>query len=139
MQYLALFPLLVAYTSARNGPPGTGGLFARSVQTLNGVAMLDGIPLSSIPAKPSVAEVTSGAVSRTGWTVACDSFQPGNECAKAIDGNSSSFWQTASNSPLPHSITIDMKTSFLVGNITIQPRQDGNNNGHIGQHTISFR
>ncbi|KAL8830941.1 MAG: hypothetical protein Q9191_001149 [Dirinaria sp. TL-2023a] len=101
--------------------------------------MLDGIPLASIPAKPSVAEVTSGAISRTGWTVKCDSFQSGNDCAKAVDGNSSTFWLTASNAALPHSITIDMKKSFLVGNITIQPRQDGNSNGHIGQHTISLR
>ena len=101
--------------------------------------MLDGIPLSRIPVKPSVAEVTSEAITQTVWTVRCDSFQPGNECAKALDGNSSTFWQTADNAPLPHSITIDMKKSSLVGSITIQPRQDGNNNGHIGQHTISLR
>ena len=117
-------------------------LAPRSVQTFNAAGTLDGIALSKIPAQPSVAEVIAAAVDRSTWTVECDSFQPGNECANAIDGNADTLWVTAFdpvNAPLPHTITIDMKDSFLVGNITIQPRQDGNNNGHIGQHTVSLR
>lgn len=35
----------------------------------------------------------AAVVPRTGWTATADSFQSGNEAAKAIDGNSSTFWQ----------------------------------------------
>lgn len=118
------------------------GLVARSAQTINGVATLDGIPFSKIPSKLSTAEVTSAGINRSTWSAFCDSFQPGNECANAIDGKPDTFWHTAFDpidAPLPHCITINMKQSYLVGNVTIEPRQDGNSNGHIGQHTIALR
>ena len=139
MKYPALLILLAVYSAARNGPEPAKGLHARDGPTDIGVPNLDGIPLSQIPRRPSVQQATAGAISQTGWTVTCDSFQTGYECAKAIDGNSSTFWQAATNGAFPHTITIDMKTSSLVGSITIQPRQDGNSNGNIGQHTISLR
>lgn len=134
-------PLLLCATcsSARNGPLDVGSLFRRAVTAVNGVPTLDGVPLSRIPARPSVAAVTAGAINRAGWTVTCDSFQAGNECAKAIDGDTSTLWQSSANAPFPHSIIIDMKTTSLVGSVTIQPRQDGSSNGRIGQHTISLR
>ena len=78
-------------------------------------------------------------VDRTGWTVTADSFQPGNEPAKAIDGNSSTFWHTEFspvNTPLPHNITVNMTKSFYVTSVTYSPRQDGNSNGNIGQHQV---
>ncbi|KAJ2986355.1 hypothetical protein NUW58_g5069 [Xylaria curta] len=43
------------------------------------------------------------AIPRTGWTVTADSFQPGYEAAKAIDGNSSTFWHTAYSQ---HTVTL---------------------------------
>ena len=78
-------------------------------------------------------------IDRTGWTVTADSFQPGNEPAKAIDGNTSTFWHTAfspTNAPLPHNITVNMAKSYYVTSVTYQPRQDGNSNGNIGQHMV---
>ena len=102
-------------------------------------ATLDGVRLDMIPARPAVAEVVSAAIPRTGWTVTCDSSKAGNDCSKAIDGDSKSFWLTDASAPLPHSIVVDMKTSRIVGNITIQPRQDGTLNGNIGQHQVSLR
>ncbi|KAI1310306.1 hypothetical protein F5Y03DRAFT_35206 [Xylaria venustula] len=80
------------------------------------------------------------AISRTGWTVTADSFQPGNEAVKAIDGNSSTFWHTAYSptiAPLPHYIQLDMKKSYVINGVSYQPRQDGNSNGNIGQHTVT--
>ena len=142
MNVLLLLLLHAALPCARSRYLKSRDLAARSVQTFEAVGTLDGISLSNIPAKPSVAEVTSAAIDRSTWSVVCDSFQPGNECANAIDGNADTFWHTEfgpDNTPLPHSITIDLKQSFLVGNITIEPRQDGNSNGHIGQHTIALR
>ncbi|CAF9935042.1 MAG: hypothetical protein HETSPECPRED_009445 [Heterodermia speciosa] len=99
-------------------------------------ATLDGVRLDMIAAKPSVAEVVLAAIPRDGWTVTCDSSQPGNDCSNAIDDNSDTFWLTDSGAPLPHSIVVDMKTTRIVGNITIQPRQDNTPNGHIGEHQV---
>lgn len=100
---------------------------------------LDGVRLDSIPAQPAVAVIVSAAIPRDGWTVSCDSIEPGNDCSNAIDGKNDTFWQTESSAPLPHSIVIDMQTTRIVGNITIEPRQDGNLNGNIGQHQVYLR
>ncbi|KAI1182408.1 hypothetical protein F5B17DRAFT_190593 [Nemania serpens] len=81
------------------------------------------------------------AVPRTGWTATADSSQAGNEAAKAIDGNSSTFWHTAYSptvAPLPHYIQLDMKKSFVINGVSYQPRQDGSSNGNIGQHTVTL-
>ena len=42
------------------------------------------------------------------------------------------------NIPLPHNITIDMKTVQNVNGLIYTPRQDGNSNGNIGQHQIQL-
>ena len=100
---------------------------------------LDGVQLNAIPAKRPVAEVVAAAIPHDGWTVTCDSFQTGNECSNAIDGSADTFWLTSSNASLPQSIVIDMQTTRIVGNITIQPRQDGTLDGNIGQHQVFLR
>ncbi|KAL8828519.1 MAG: hypothetical protein Q9170_006572, partial [Blastenia crenularia] len=97
---------------------------------------LDGVLLSQIPAKPAVAVIVAAAIPRDGWTVTCDSSQAGNDCSNAIDGSTDTFWVTDSTASLPQSIVIDMQTTRIVGNITIQPRQDGSSDGNIGQHQI---
>ena len=134
--------LLLITEAARARSLIPANIQARSVQTLDRVGTLEGVPLSKIPARLSAAQVASDAIDRASWTVTCDSEQTGNECTKAIDGDPNTFWQTNSSpegAPLPHSITIDLKLSLLVGNITIQPRQDGSNDGHIGQHIVTLR
>ncbi|KAJ8124532.1 hypothetical protein O1611_g9109 [Lasiodiplodia mahajangana] len=81
------------------------------------------------------------AIPRAGWTATADSFQPGNEAAKAIDSNSSTFWHTAYSptiAPLPHYIQLDMKKSYVVNGVSYQPRQDASSNGNIGQHTVTL-
>lgn len=100
---------------------------------------LDGVPLNAIPAKPPVSQIVAAAIPRDGWTVTCDSSQAGNECSNAIDGSTDTFWITDSAASLPQSIVVDMQTSRIVGNITIQPRQDGTPNGNIGQHQVFLR
>jgi galactose oxidase len=85
------------------------------------------------------APVQGAAISRTGWTVTVDSFEPGNEAIKALDGDTNSIWHTEwapDNIPLPHTITIDMQSVYNVNGLTYLPRQDGNSNGNIGQHQI---
>ncbi len=115
---------------------------AKGKPASEGVTTFDGVSLAAIQEKPSVAAVTAGAISQTGWTATADSAQVGNPASAAIDGGNTTFWHSQYSpnlDPLPHMITIDMKQSYLVGSITYLPRQDGNNNGHIGQHVISFR
>jgi galactose oxidase len=82
----------------------------------------------------------SVAISRSGWTVVADSFETGNEPAKAIDGNATTFWHSryspAPAAALPHWITVDMKATYNVQSVTIQPRPSDNGNGRIGGHKI---
>ncbi|CAJ2500001.1 Uu.00g028540.m01.CDS01 [Anthostomella pinea] len=83
----------------------------------------------------------ASTIPRTGWTVTADSYQAGNEPAKALDGNSSTFWHTQyspSDAPLPHYIQVDMQKSYVVSGFSYRPRQDGNSNGNIGQHTVTL-
>ncbi|KAI1828686.1 hypothetical protein F4861DRAFT_488807 [Xylaria intraflava] len=82
----------------------------------------------------------AAAIPRTGWTAEADSFQPGFEPFKAIDGNSSNIWHTAFypiTAPLPHYIQVDMKKLYVINGISYQPRQDASSNGNIGQHTVT--
>ena len=142
------FPLtLLALSSISQASPASSltARFRRDVEVnplSDGVTSLDGVMIADIPQRLSTAEIVSAAIPRNGWNVTCDSIQPGNECNKTIDGNTSTFWHTEYNpvnASLPHWIMIDMQTSYPVGNVTIEPRQDGSPNGHIGQHTIALR
>ncbi len=104
-----------------------------------GDTLIDGVLKSDIPTGQKASAQPQAIQDRTGWTVTADSFQPGNEPQKVLDGNVNTFWHTQfnpSNAPLPHTITIDMKSSRYVNGLTYQPRQDGSQNGNIGQHKI---
>ncbi|KAI9805930.1 MAG: hypothetical protein M1825_000544 [Sarcosagium campestre] len=100
----------------------------------------EGITTKPAEAQALVAAPIAGSViPRTGWTVAVDSFQTGNEGNKVLDGNTNSIWHSKyspSTDPLPHTITIDMKSTFNVNGFTYLPRQDATNNGNIGQHKV---
>ena len=78
-------------------------------------------------------------ISRTGWTITCDSSYVANPCSYAIDGNTSTFWHTDyanSDPPPPHMLTVDMKTAKVINGISSLPRQDDNNHGVIAQHQV---
>lgn len=97
--------------------------------------------LASIAEAPAPQALAAAAIGRAGWTCTADSENAGNPCSNVLDGNAGSIWHTQyapTNAPLPHTITIDMKQSYLIGSIAIQPRGDGGN-GNIGQHVISIR
>lgn len=80
------------------------------------------------------------AINRSGWTATADSYQSGNEPAKAIDGDAASIWHSKySPTPvdaLPHWISIDMKATLSIQMVSIQPRASDNGNGRIGGHKI---
>lgn len=75
----------------------------------------------------------------SGISITVDSFQVGNEGAKAIDGNTNSFWHTQYSptlAALPHTAVINLTQTQLLNGFTYRPRQDGNSNGNIGQFTL---
>lgn len=77
----------------------------------------------------------------SGASITVDSFQVGNEGAKAIDTNTNTFWHSQYSptvSQLPHSATIDLGSSQLLNGFSYLPRQDGSSNGNIGQYTIEL-
>ncbi|QUC20982.1 uncharacterized protein UV8b_05223 [Ustilaginoidea virens] len=75
---------------------------------------------------------------RAAWKVTCDSYEPGYECQKAIDGNNQTMWHTAfNNANVPHQIVIDMGVVKNINGLSALPRQDGNRNGFIAQHEVS--
>ena len=87
----------------------------------------------------AIASLTSYNGVALAATASADTAQPGNEAAKALDGNTGTSWHSAYNPtlvPLPHHITIDLGSSVSVNGLSYQPRQDGNKNGNIGRHTI---
>ncbi|KAI9769560.1 MAG: hypothetical protein M1840_004038 [Geoglossum simile] len=90
-------------------------------------------------AKLLAAPIAASPLDRTGWTATTDSAQGGLVGTNALDGNANSMWHTQwdpTNVALPHTITIDMKSTQFVDGVTYLPRQDGNSNGNIGQHQL---
>jgi galactose oxidase len=102
------------------------------------------LPLSAISAAFAVfarlVDSTSIVISRSGWTAVSDSFQAGNEPSRALDGNGTSFWHSkyspAPVDTLPNWIIVDMKASYNVNAVSLQPRPSDNANGRIGSHKV---
>ena len=144
---ILLFPLCsasplspeAANAGAASINPATNGKPASE-----GTTSFDGQSLAAIAPAPAPEAVMASAasISQAGWTVTVDSAQTGNEGTSAIDGSTTTFWHTQYSptlDQLPHQITVDMQSNYLVGSITYLPRQDGSSNGNIGQHVISTR
>jgi len=101
---------------------------------------LDGVPLSAIPEGRSAEAVMAAAITPQAWTATADSFQPGYPPSNVLDGNTNSFWHTpfgTNGNGLPHTLTIDMKQSYLINSVAYIPRQDGSSNGNVGEHTVT--
>lgn len=127
---IILSSLSLTLAAPRNGnPEGEGD------------TKIDGVPIEQIPVSSGSQAARPFALvanDRAGWTATADSYQVGNEPQNVLDGNANTFWHTHYNpdAPQPHTLTIDMKTARYIGGISYQPRQDGNENGNIGQHKI---
>lgn len=76
----------------------------------------------------------------TGWkVVGADSEETAgadNSAARAIDGDSATFWHTRWNADQkqPHSITVDIGRMNHIGGFTYLPRQDGLLNGVVDKY-----
>ena len=79
-------------------------------------------------------------ISRSGWTAVASSSQSSHPASYAIDGNTSTYWESEETpvlSPFPHTITVDMKQEYYVTGVTYLPRQD-EQNGTVGAHSIEL-
>jgi galactose oxidase len=92
-------------------------------------------------APPTTTPPVTGVLPRTGWTVAADSQETVGQDGAAInvlDGNPATMWHTkwqGTADPLPHTLTVDMKTAVTVFGFKYLPRDFGTN-GNIGQYRI---
>nr|XP_018918274.1 PREDICTED: galactose oxidase-like [Bemisia tabaci] len=122
------------------GPGYLPGAYPKTT-TLDDAFVGEGIEGSKYDGPPLKNAAPQGTLlNRNGWTVTCDSAHAGNECAKVLDGDRNTFWHSEyqpKSTPLPHTITIDMKAVQIVSGLAMLPRQDKNTNGLITGHTIS--
>jgi alpha-L-fucosidase len=85
----------------------------------------------------TVASKYFAGLAPIGWKVADvdsqETDQPNSPAANAIDGDSSTIWQTRLNADLalPHHLAVDMGGSHSIAGFTYLPRQDGNLNGVV--------
>jgi galactose oxidase len=81
----------------------------------------------------------AAALASSGWTAVASDQASNYPAHNAIDGNRATIWHSTFSRtavPLPHSITIDMRTVNYVSGLTYLPRQDTSSNGNIGQYSI---
>jgi hypothetical protein len=83
----------------------------------------------------------SSYVSQEGWKlIKVDSQETEKETdpgTNAFDGLSSTFWHskyTGGTDPLPHEIQIDLGATYNLTGMSYLTRQDGNDNGVVGQY-----
>jgi alpha-L-fucosidase len=136
----------------------------KMVYTLDGSAPTTGSPIYTAPiASPLERSVTVRAANLlpdgqlgiegsrvfagmmpVGWkVVSVDSEETGgadNSAARAIDGDSSTFWHTRWNADqkLPHTITVDMGKTNRIAGFTYLPRQDGLLNGVVERYRFEM-
>ncbi|MFF3402358.1 discoidin domain-containing protein [Streptomyces sp. NPDC002659] len=79
---------------------------------------------------------------RDGWTATASDHETAkgdHSPARALDGDPTTMWHskwTPTATPLPHSITIDMKAARRVSALSYEPRRTGVN-GRIGAYTVT--
>ena len=79
-------------------------------------------------------------VNKSIWKlVSVDSQHSGNEARLAFDGNLNTYWHTewqGTEPSHPHTIVIDMVSTYRITGVTYQARQDGSENGMIKGYEI---
>jgi len=97
-------------------------------------------PWSSAAELTVLGHVPPPVLARTGWTAAASDAATGYPASAVLDGSTSSFWHSrfeGTPAPLPHSVTIDMKSARAISGLRYLPRQDGSFNGNIGRYTVT--
>jgi hypothetical protein len=91
----------------------------------------------------SAGAADTDLIAHTGWTlVSVDSEETQGEdghATNAFDGSAATFWHTqwqgAQPAP-PHEIVIDLGARYALSALRYTPRNDGNQNGMVGQYEV---
>ena len=79
-------------------------------------------------------------VDKSKWKlVSADSQHGGNEAKLAFDNNNSTFWHTeyqGSEPTCPHTLVVDMGSTYRVTAFTYLARQDGTQNGMVKEYEV---
>ena len=124
--------LPVVYTTDGTMPTTRSAAYRSPIELANGGT----VNAACIGADGRIGMIASkyfAGLAPTGWkVVAVDGREPdaSDEAAKAIDGNSATFWQSH-DSQLPHSLTIDMGREVRIRGLAYLPRQDRNRTGLV--------
>ena len=116
-----------------------GSMWRSIILQLSAIIVIPASLAADPPDTPQgLATPPTGAASidRSNWSATANSFAPGHEPAKAFDGDKNTFWQSANGAPLPHYLTIDMKTTHLINSVAYLPEQSSNSVGNIQAHRI---
>ncbi|MGY1807681.1 discoidin domain-containing protein [Blastococcus sp. SYSU D00669] len=87
-----------------------------------------------------LGQIPPPVLSRTGWTAAASDSATGFPVGNVLDGSAASFWHSryeGTPAPLPHTVTVDMRSARPVSGLRYLPRQDGNPNGTIGGYAVA--
>jgi galactose oxidase len=77
----------------------------------------------------------------TGWTATASDQSVFFPASNVLDNNMSTFWHSnygVTMVPLPHTITIDVKSSRGIAGLLYTPRQDAPMNGTVGRYTVTM-
>jgi Glycosyl hydrolase family 59/F5/8 type C domain len=98
-------------------------------------AEFDNLSVTPAPQQPSTLHFLPGEQ----MTASATSYHMQYEPRNAVDGSVQSIWHTeySPKAPLPQSITIGLGGQYKVGEVTYQPREDGNTNGIITGYVLS--
>ncbi|WP_327412615.1 discoidin domain-containing protein [Streptomyces sp. NBC_01233] len=94
-------------------------------------------------APANAMEPTAPVLDRTGWTATASDEETAGEngrAANVLDGNTDTIWHSkwsGTATPLPHTLTIDMRQTSVVSALVYRPRANGPN-GRIGEYSISL-
>ena len=120
--------------NASTAPPAAGSVrFVR----LEAISEINGNPWTSM-AEFNLIDASSVNIPRTGWVVSADSVETRSEngaATRAVDGDPNTFWHTQydpTSTPMPHSFTVDLGTSRVVGGFKYLPRPGAFNGTILG-------
>jgi galactose oxidase len=97
-------------------------------------------PWSSAAELSVLGEVPPPVLPRNGWTATASDAATGFPASNVLDAGTASIWHSrfgGTPAPLPHTVTIDMKSPQDISGLRYLPRQDGNPNGNIGRYAVS--
>ena len=125
--------LHVVYTTDGTAPTSRSAVYSSPIALSRG-GTLQAACLAPDGRLGMMASKYFAGLAPIGWkVVSADGEDVINPASNAIDGNSSTIWQTRSNADLalPQKLTVDMVSVHRIAGFTYLPRQDGSHDGVV--------